>query len=158
MLIGRCAAVVTAILLLHPPAMAQQSDPRLTVADVERVSGVKGIQLVSAGSLPGAGPGVNFAGPDKHMVLMVNFGTAALYRRAKEQKPIAGMPPLFHADVPGIGDEAFDSPSGPLQYVLYVRKGANAASFTAYFVSRTRKATLTMDHLKQLATIAIGRM
>jgi hypothetical protein len=151
--------LVTAIALLCAPVLAQRSDPRLTVADVERVSGVKGIQLVSAGSVPGAGPGVNFAGPDKRMVLMVNFGTEALYRRAKEQKAVGGMSmPLFHADVPGVGDEAFDSPPGPLQYVLYVRKAANAASFTAYFVSRTKKTTLTMDQLKQLAAIALGRM
>ena len=134
-----------------------QADPRVTVADVEKVTGLKGIQLVAPGSIPGAGAGLNFAA-DKHMVLMVNFGTAALYRRAKEQKTIGGMPmPLFHADVAGIGDEAFDSPPGPIQYVLYVRKGANAASFTAYYVS-ANKATLTMDQLKQLANIAVGRM
>ena len=65
--------------------------------------------------------------------------------------------PLFHADVPGIGDEAFDSPPGPMQYVLYVRKGANAGSFTAFFVSGN-KATLTMDQLKALAKTAVSRM
>src|SRR5438552_15337428 len=136
--------LVTAVALLSAPVLAQRSDPRLTVADVERVSGMKGIQLVAAGFVPGAGPGVNFAGPDKHMVLMVNFGTEALYRRAKAQTAVGGMPmPLFHADVPGVGDEAFDSPPGPVQYVLYVRKGANAASFTAYFVPRTKQTTLT---------------
>jgi len=65
--------------------------------------------------------------------------------------------PLFHADVPGIGDEAFDSPPGPLQYVLYVRKGSNAASFTAYFVPQN-KATLTIEQLKQIGKIAASRM
>jgi len=59
--------------------------------------------------------------------------------------------------VPGIGDEAFDSPPGPLQYVLYVRKGSNAASFTAYFVP-PNKATLTIDQLKQIGKIAASRM
>jgi hypothetical protein len=148
--------MLTAVALLHVPLIAQQSDPRLTVADVERVSGVKGIQLVARGAVPGAGPGLNFADADKHMVLMVNFGAAGMYQRAKQQNTLGT--PLFHADVPGVGDEAFDAPSGPLQYVLYVRKGANAASFTAYFVARTKKATLTMDQLKQLAAIAIARM
>jgi hypothetical protein len=137
---------------------AQASDPRLTVADVEKATGLKGLQLVAPGSVTGAGAGLNFATADKHMVLMVNFGPAALYQRAKAQKEYAGVPmPLFHADVPGIGDEAFDSPPGPLQYVLYVRKGAGAASFTAYYVSAT-KATLTMDQLKAIAKIAVGRM
>jgi hypothetical protein len=86
---------VSAALLLALSAttlFAQSSDPRLTVADVERVSGLKGIQLVSAGSVTGAGAGLNFASADKHMVLMVNFGPAALYRRAKEQKTIGGLP------------------------------------------------------------------
>jgi len=144
--------------LLVAPLAAQAPDPRLTVADVEKVSGLTGIQLVAPGSVTGAGSGLNFATADKHMVLMVNFGPAALYQRAKQQKTYAGVPmPLFHADVPGIGDEAFDSPPGPLQYVLYVRKGANAASFTAYFVS-AKKATLTMDQLKAVAKIAVSRM
>src|SRR5262249_39912731 len=132
-------------------ALAQAADPRLTVADVETATGLKGLQLVAPGSVPGAGAGLNFATADKKMLLMVNFGTAALYTRAKAQKEYAGVPmPLFHADVPGIGDEAFDSPPGSLQYVLYVRKGANAASFTAYFVA-PNKATLTMNQLKQIA-------
>lgn len=152
---------ISAALLLALSATtlsAQAPDPRLTVADVERVSGLKGIQLVAPGSVTGAGAGLNFASADKHMVLMVNFGPAALYRRAKEQKTIGGLPmPLFHADVAGVGDEAFDSPPGPLQYVLYVRKGANAASFTAYFVAGN-KATLTMAQLRQLAAIAVSRM
>jgi hypothetical protein len=144
--------------LLLAPLGAQTPDPRLTVADVEKASGLKGIQLVAPGSVTGAGSGLNFATADKHMVLMVNFGPAALYQRAKQQKTYAGVPmPLYHADVPGIGDEAFDSPPGPLQYVLYVRKGANAASFTAYFVS-ARKATLTMEQLKAVAKIAVSRM
>jgi hypothetical protein len=135
-----------------------QGDSRLTVADVEKVTGLTGIQLLAPGSVAGAGAGLNFATAEKKMILMVNFGPAALYSRAKAQKEYGGVPmPLFHADAPGVGDEAFDSPPGPLQYVLYVRKGTNAASFTAYFV-RPNKATLTMDQLKRLAKIAASRM
>jgi hypothetical protein len=155
---SRLCRVLTMASLLAVPALAQNADPRLTIADVEKVTGITGIQLVAPGSVTGAGAGLNFAGPDKKMILMVNFATAALYRRAKDQKTIGGMPmPLFHADVPGIGDEAFDSPPGPTQYVLYVRKGANAASFTSYYVSNT-KATLTMEQLKAIAKIAVSRM
>lgn len=136
----------------------QASDPRLSVADVEKVTGLTGLQLVAPGSVTGAGAGLNFATADKHMVLMVNFGPAALYQRAKDQKTYAGVPmPLFHAAVPAIGDEAFDSPPGPMQYVLYVKKGANAASFTAYFVG-PNKATLTMEQLKAIAKIVASRM
>src|ERR1051325_2137404 len=157
-MISQSGVTAIATALLCTALVAQTGDPRLTVADVEKATGLKGLQQVAPGAATGAGAGLNFATADKKMVLMVNFGPAALYQRAKQQKTYAGVPmPLFHADVPGIGDEAFDSPPGPLQYVLYVRKGANAASFTAYFVS-AKKATLTMDQLKAVAKIAVWRM
>jgi len=155
---SRALAALALAVPLAAHAVHAQSDPRVTVADVEKVSGLKGVQLVPGGSIAGAGAGLNFATAEKRMLVMVNFGPAALYQRAKDQKTVGGMPmPLLHAIVPGIGDEAFDSPPGPLQYVLYVRKGTNAASFTAYYVS-AGKATLTMEQLKQLARIAVSRM
>jgi hypothetical protein len=152
-----CLIVLVAGIVCISPALAQTPDSRLTLADVEKVSGIKGIQQVGPGSVVGAGPGLNFTGPDKKMVLMVNFGPAALYQRAKTQTLPVTNQPIFHADVRGIGDEAFDSPPGPLQYVLYVRKGANAISLTAYYVGKD-KATLTIDQLKQLAMIIVSRM
>ena len=127
-----------------------------------KVTGLTGLQLLPPGSVPGAGPGLNFAGPGKRMVLMVNFGTADLYSRAKAQKEmtVGGMTfpmPLFHALVPGVGDEAFDSPPGPSQYVLYLRKGNKAASLTTY-LEKGLKPILTIDQLKQLGVIAAGRL
>jgi hypothetical protein len=149
--------VAFASLIYITSAYAQTADSRLTAADVEKVSGIKGIQQVAPGSVTGAGPGLNFTGPDKKMVLMVNFGPAALYQSAKTKTvPLTNLP-LLHAEVHGIGDEAFDSPPGPLQYVLYVRKGANAISLTAYIVGKD-KATLTIDQLKQIAMIIVSRM
>jgi hypothetical protein len=143
---------------------AQVSDPRLTVADVEKVTGMKGVQVVAPGSVAGAGPGLNFAGPNRKMIVMVNFGTADLYRRAKEQKDLKvgsmTIPmPLFHAAVPGIGDEAFDSPPGPVQYVLYLRKGQKAASLTTYVLDpKATKTVLTIEQLKQLGAIVASRL
>ena len=141
--------------------LAQGVDPRLTIPDVEKVTGLKGIQTVRPGSVTGAGPGLNFVGPDKKMLLMVNFGTADLYNRAKAQKEmtVGGMTmpmPLFHAAVPGIGDEAFDSPPGNMQYVLYLRKGQKAASLTTYISAG--KPLLTMAQLKQLGAIVASRL
>src|SRR5438067_1596965 len=82
---------ITALMVAFGAAVAAQTaDPRLTVADVEKVTGLKGLQLVAPGSVTGAGAGLSFAVPDKHMVPF----------------------PLFHAEVPGVGDEAFDSPPG----------------------------------------------
>lgn len=148
-------AIATAVLL------AQTADPRLTTADVEKVSGVKGVHLVPAGSQPGAGGSLNFAGPDKQLIAMVNFGTAELYKRAKEQKEIKvgdkSYPmELVHKPLAGVGDEAFDSPPGPMQYVIYARKGANAISVSTYL--HGGKPALTIDQLKQLAQIIFSRM
>jgi len=84
--------------------LAQAADPRLTIADVEKVAGLKGI----------------------------------------------------HAAVPGIGDEAFDSPPGNMQYVLYLRKGQKAASLTTYISAG--KPLLTMAQLKQLGAIVASRL
>jgi hypothetical protein len=163
---------VVAATVLAAALGAQSADPRLTVADVEKATGLKGIQQVAPGSVPGAGgglnfagpdKGLNFAGPDKHMVVMVNFGTADLYRRARAQTEmkVGGQTipmPLFHADVKGIGDEAFDSPPGSTQYVLYVRKGSQAISVTTYLRVGSPKPVLTMDQLKAIAGVVVSRM
>ena len=144
-------------------ASAQTPDPRMTVADVEKATGIQGVQLVAPRSQPGAGPGLDFVGPDHKLIVMVNFGTDSLYRRAREQKEMSvgssKMPMvLYHADVPGIGDEAFDSPPGPVQFVIYLRKGAKAASVTTYFDTSGKKTRLTMEQLKAVAKIAADRL
>ena len=113
-------------------------------------------------SQAGAGGDLNFAGPDNHLVLMVNFGTAELYRRARSQKELkvggTTIPmPLYHADVAGVGDEAFSSPPGSAQYVLYARKGNRAISVTTYLHARPPTPILTMDQLKQLAIVILSR-
>ena len=142
---------------------AQAPDPRLTVADVEQATATKPVHLVGPGALPGAGSGLNFATADNRMLLMVNFGTDALYKRAKEQKEqtIGGMKlpmVLYHTDVKGIGDEAFDSPLGPMQYVLYLRKGTKAASVTTYIDPATKKPRVTMEQIKAVGKIVASRM
>jgi hypothetical protein len=144
--------------------LLQTPDPRLTVADVENLTGIKGVHVVAPGSQPGAGPGLDFAGPDNKLILMVNFGSDALYRRARDQKEIdvggQKMPmTLYHASVPGIGDEAFDSPPGPMQYVIYLRKGKQAASVSTYLDRSSPRGTrLTMDQIKAVARLVADRL
>lgn len=142
---------------------AQAPDSRLTVADVEKVTGLTGVHVVTPRSQPGAGPGLNFADSDNKLILMVNFGTDALYRRARAQTEMtvgsAKVPMvLYHADVGGIGDEAFDSPPGPVQYVIYLRKGTKAASITTYFDSSGKKTRLSIEQLKTIAKTVAARL
>lgn len=149
------------VLALTEIVSAQTADPRLTVADVEKILGMKGVHLVAPGSQPGAGPGLDFAGPDNKLILMVNLGPAALYRRAREQKEmdIGGQKVpmvLYHATVPGIGDEAFDAPPGNMQYVIYLRKGTQGASVSTYLSGG--KPILSMPQLKAVAKVVADRL
>ena len=103
--------------------LAAQSpyDKVLSAADVSKVTGISGIRLVPQGSQVGAGGTLNFARPDGKLVLMVNLGPAELYRKARDSKEleIGGKKYpnlLFAHNVPGVGDEAFASPPGPVQY------------------------------------------
>ena len=60
------------------------------------------------------------------------------------------------ARVPGIGAEAFDSPPGNIQYVVYLRKDQKAASLTTYIARG--KPMLTMAQLKQLGALVASRL
>lgn len=148
-------------MLVALSASAQTPDPRLTVADVEQATGMKPVHIVAPGTLPGAGPGLNFATADNKMLVMVNFGPDTLYTRAKNQKEmeVGGKKypmELHHADLPGIGDEAFDSPPGDMQYVIYLRKGKNGASINTYL--QGGKPRLSIDQLKAIAKIVASRL
>lgn len=57
--------------------VAQAPSSALTVADVERVTGFKGVHVVAPGSQDGAGSGLDFAGPDNKLIVMVNVGALA---------------------------------------------------------------------------------
>lgn len=153
--------VQLAVILLAAASAAQAPSSALTVADVERVTGLKGVHVVAPGSQPGAGPGLDFAGPDDKLIVMVNVGPAALYQRARDQKELdAGgtkVPMvLFHAAVPGVGDEAFDSSPGGMQYVIYLRKGTQAATVSTFL--HQGKPALTMAQLTALAKIVAGHI
>jgi hypothetical protein len=145
-----------------PVTKSPKEDPRLTVQDVERITRMRGMQIVAQADVPGAGPGLNFVNADRRMVLMIMFGKAEDYRRARAQNhvTISGRQVpmhLFHASVPGIGDEAFDSPPGSQQFALYLRKGDKSASLTTYLLP-TGKMALTIDQLKMLGAFVAPRL
>ncbi len=147
-----CVAIVLGVGVAL--ARAQAPDSRLTIADVEKISGLKGVTQAAKASKPGAGGNLNFLAPDGQLLLMVNFDSARFYDGAKK------VPITMHALVPGLGDEAFDGPTGSLQYALYVKKGAKAFSLATFFVphSRPMQPRLTMDQLKAAATIILSRL
>ena len=147
--------VVTSLAIAFTVAgIAGQTDVRLTPADIQQITHLTPLHLVKPRELPGAGPGLNFATADNKLVLMVIAGDAAQYARAKGQKtPV----PLFHAAVPGIGDEAFDAPSGRVQYVLYLRKGTRSASVTTY-LDRGVTPRIPREQLETIAKLVASRL
>jgi hypothetical protein len=153
MTLPRRFAVLIGLVVASALIAAQAPDPRLTIADVEKVSGLSGIKQVANGSMTGAGGDLNFVGPEGRLLLMVKFVDARFYEGVRKSTTI------FHAAVPGLGDDAFDAPPGSTQYVLYVKKGATAISVTSYLSStRPYGPRLTLDQLKALARIILPRL
>jgi hypothetical protein len=122
---------LAAVLALTATLAAQGAyEKLLTVADVAKLTGISGVKTVPNGSQAGAGGMLNFARSDGKLILMVNFGDAQLYRKARDTKEleIGGKKYpnfLFAHDVPGVGDEAFASPPGKDQFAIYARQGTS---------------------------------
>jgi hypothetical protein len=140
------------------------ADKRLTSEDVARIAGITGIKSVVRGAQTGAGGDLNFARPDGKLVVMVHFGDASLYTKARQQKEttVAGKPypmVLFAHRVTGVGDEAFASPPGNVQYVIYARKGNNAISVTSFYSSAGEaiRPLLNEAQLKSIAQTIFSR-
>lgn len=151
-------------LILVPMAARAQGATLVSAADIEHVTGLAGVHLVP-GSTAGAVPGEdNFADASGRLILFVHEFPAAMFARAKAQpaKTMNGIviePKLFHAAVPGLGDEAFDSPDGAMPHALYVRHGTRAFSLTANIVSGPSgdRPTLSLAQLRALAKFVISR-
>lgn len=123
----------------------------LTPADIESVSGLKGIKLVEQGSLPGAKGSLNFALNDK-MYAMFVIADMDLFN---EWKTMEG----FTKDkLSGIGDEAYTAPGGKTQFVVFFRKGNKVGSISSSLDIETVEPYLTVEQLSQLAKIAVNRM
>ncbi|HWF84595.1 MAG TPA: hypothetical protein VG222_07110 [Vicinamibacterales bacterium] len=156
---------LAAVLALTATIAAQGAyDKLLTIADVEKVAGMTGVRTVPNGSQAGAGGMLNFARGDGKLILMVNFGDAQLYRKARDTKEIEiggkkypNM--LFAHDVPGLGDEAFASPPGRDQFAIYARKGSKAITVSTYYpgVGEGVKPVLTEAQLKAIAQLIFSR-
>jgi hypothetical protein len=129
-------------------------DKYLTLTDVQTAGKLTGIKSVPRDPNKGAGGELNFALADGTMVLIVNFLTldAKGYPVYKNQ-----MKPYINAAVPGLGEDAFDGPGGAVQYFLTFRKGTWVVSLSTFF-GPSGKTFLSMDQLKALAKVVLGRL
>ncbi len=130
----------------------------ITVADVEKVSGLTGIkQQVQGDSL-------TFRTQDNKLVLKVQVRNDRIYKQTKAEKL------SFHASVSGIGDDAFDSPSDDINmgvrspdgkkqpYLLWFLKGGTSVSLTTYASSSHPQFYLSQDKLRELAKVMVSRL
>jgi hypothetical protein len=155
-----------AVALMATAAAAAQGpyDKLLSVADVEKVAGVTGVKTVPNGSQAGAGGMLNFVNASGKLILAVSFGDAQLYKKARDTKEleIGGKKYpnlLFAHDVAGVGDEAFASPPGPVQYVLYAHKGNHGLAVNTFYpgAGEQVKPVLTEAQLKTIAQLIFSR-
>jgi len=153
---------IAVLALTFAIAAAAAAPATVPPADIEKVTGLKGVHLVPA-TAPGSVPGRdNYADASGKIVLWFQSIPGPLFARAKAQpaKVMNGMevePKLFHAAVAGLGEEAFDSPDGRQQHALYVRKGDSAFGLISN-VDRAGKPLVSMEQLKALASTILSRM
>jgi hypothetical protein len=121
-------------------------DKYLTPADVEKVTGLKGLTQKVAGRELTFSEGTR-------LVLNVRFQGAKAYRLNRE------TPDYVQGEVAGVGEAAFSGPAGNLQYVLIFRnKDFCVRLYTYIDKSDPAKTVLTMDQLIALGKIIASRM
>ncbi len=143
-------------------AVVFTAGPSLSPADIEKATGLKGVHEVPD-TAPGALSGRdNYADASGRVILWFQTMNRTAFIRAKGQpaklmRGIQAEPALHHAEVPGLGDEAFDGPDGKTQHVIYVRKGDEAFGLISN-LDRTGKPFVTMEQLRSLAKTVVSRM
>lgn len=123
----------------------------LTIADIEKVSGMSGIKLVDKGSLPGAGGSLNFAMNDK-MYAMFVIADMGVFNKWKTMEGYAVD------KIPNIGDEAYSAPGGKTQFVVFFREGSKVGSVSSFINFDTGDPYLSIEQLSHLAKTAVKRM
>ena len=158
-------SAVLAVTLVLPGAAAAQAhrvgtiDPvcarLLTAADLSRISGKPGVQLVPYNPTKGAGGTCDYATADGKLLMLFTWGhfdAAQLARRYAQcsSNPIA-QPVVL---VSGVGDQAVGW--GAQQQGLCVRRGGDLLSLAAFFEHSGRQARLTRDQLVAVAKLILS--
>lgn len=148
--------VIFCALFVYSLCYAFPEDPEklLTTNDVEKVTGRTGVKLIPKNPMKGAGGDLNFALADETILVIAAVQKAEMYETWKEQEG------FFHADVSGIGDEAFEGPSiGKARYILIFKKGETAISLSSFFNMREGgDPFLSQEQLRELAKIMVSRL
>ncbi len=122
----------------------------ITVQDIEKVTGLKGVTPIQKSA--NADGDLNFARQDGKVILSASFLPASAYAGAKSSQQ------GFKSPYPGIGEEAFVGPAGnsPL-FILVFRKAAYTVMLNTELETET-KARIPVEQLVALAKIIASRM
>ena len=126
----------------------------LTVADVEKVSGVQGIQVVSYNPCIGAGGDINFALSDGTMFLLAQNQPDSLFEEWRKGED------FFNEPIANLGDEAYSAPgSFDYQYIVCCLKKPYAVGVSSFFnESEGGKPYFTQEQLIELTRIILSRL
>ncbi len=147
---GACLCLSLGLALV---ARAQDSNEKyLAAADIEKVTGLKGIKTVPRGSVAGAGGDLNFTDSSGELILMVQFTDARNFAGFKNKyakgKPAAvGDDAILGAVMPGMADN-----------LLAFKKGTHCVVLTAFADFVKQKVYLTVDQLTALGKLIASRL
>jgi hypothetical protein len=133
---------------------AGQFDHIISAADVDKATGLTGVKQVPREPLNKFRNGdLNFVQKNDQPLLMVQFRPAFMLETLRSDSG------YFKASVPGVGEEAFTSPSFDPQFSINFRKGNTVAIVTTHIDPKDKKKTiLSMDQLIALAKLVASRM
>jgi hypothetical protein len=140
-----------------PNAMAASNpdaDALLTVADVQKASGLSGLKLVEASSTADAVGRLNFATGDGVLVATMNIGDGTAFNQALQTM-------MFAREATGTGSMSFVGPSPQVSKVLTVfaaAKGDHAVIMKTFTKVKDGTETwLTIEQLQSLTGLALSR-
>lgn len=150
-LILAMAVVSLCVWLGRLTGAAQSSfDKFLTVSDVEKATGLKGVKILPQDFSKILAGDLNGVRQDGTLLLRVNFWDLKTYELAKLGYPYA---------VDGLADEAFEGPTGSIEHgELTFRKGNRAAVVASEIDPKTNKPFVFGKPLRELARIIASRM
>src|SRR5512143_3076926 len=146
----RAAGFLVGSFWLILSAYSYQYAKFVTVQDIEKVTGLKGVTPIQKSA--DADGDLNFARQDGKLILSASFLPASAYVGAKSSQE------GFKSVYPGIGEEAFVGPAGNSpSFILVFRKAAYTVMLNTELESET-SPRLSIEQLAALAKIIASRM
>lgn len=146
----RMASLLFSIILTSISVNTLASD-MLTVADVEKITGISGVHAVPKDQAKGAGGELNFENGDNKLVAMVMIQDASMFDFWKKQYG------ALTASVANVGSEAFQTkPKSAIAYVFF-KKTNKAVWIQSMGWNKKGGNNVSDAQLLELAKLAASR-